>query len=513
MNALAPHVRHTLASAILVTLAATIMACGGRQNGGGDGCPSLRESMSGNAVAGAISCYAQMPVTDGAALCRATLGRAASLPPDALQEAVSCTLAAGERSDGAEVAAALMLVQDEAAKVRAIANGFDPHFDRGLHGNSFAASLTTEAQIALGRVLDDLTTGAQRAIVGTALSYRMAGLLPFCGEHVGLLDADDPAVASYARLIDVDSGEPLNETQRWALATAGRWTAANVVACYQREQSGCEDWDGGSPLLLLANPNVPSADSRDASDVVAIMRNDSHDPDTIRALTTWISSADYPNRAGIINSIMLDMTDPGKELADRMAIANAASAAMCDYGRVRDLYQRSRARGFDGTRTATGVWPTYIRTCFEQHWAPADMAMALAAGSRLNVTPSFRAEIRARLAEETADGSCADFEGLADIAYNSRTTNVPMTGRGVVEVARISGACADRFDARIRRIAADDSEHPEGRLAAVEWMLEQGDDSGCSHIGDAMRWHVAEREEGPGREAEELAGELRGRCR
>ena len=493
---------------LFVALAAGALAiagCSGPQSGDGDGCPRITERMGAGEMTNGLACWAARPAEEGAPVCREALAMALSMPPDALEVAVGCTLAANERTDGPLIAELMHTVREDADRVRAASNGL-AFLNRDIHGNGFAVALSRAAQTAMGDQLAGLTEEAQQVVVAVALGYSLNPLMSYCGPYVQSLDEDDPALSSYAR--SIDTSQDLDEGERWALAVSGEWSGADILDCFDGE-GGCDGWDGQSPLELLEHAEEVG-EANAPSRAVDLLRNEDLG-EAADAVAHFVSSADYPMRGNYINTLMNDMTNPDRPETNRRAIAMGATGRMCSFEQMRQYFRRAVSTYEDGLDNPDTIWAQYVLTCLEE-WDEETMIQALASGSWLMVPQSIRDEIRGRLSLAMEGGSCDDYLELADASLDI-IGQVWMAGIGVVEAARLAGdSCASEFTQMIMDAASDSGAHPEGRLAGVEWLLEQGDDSGCGEISDAMGWSNEELRLGPSEWAEQQAEALRAQC-
>ena len=335
--------------------------------------------------------------------------------------------------------------------------------------------------------------------------------VPIVDAWVDGLDPTDPGVRAYAE-DRAESGETLDETDRWALAASGAWSAADLIRCYNGDQPGCENWEGDSPLGLMAETDVEAGHPGAAQQAIRLLRSEHIDEDSVEGLAAFLGSGSYQNSHAMMNSMMLDLTAMSVPVDRRMAIARAATEYMCAFETAGT--NLVRVPNADPDRlTDTGLpWPTFVAACLERHWQPDDMMAAVSTGSWLGVPPALYDEVHARLRASTDGQACADYLDLGQTAF-ALNLGVPMRGLAWTVAARLGGEmCASTFDDAVRGALADPEGHPESRLAATEWLLDRGDDSGCSRLAEIMRWRDEEVNEGPGPWAEAHHEALNSRC-
>ena len=502
----------SMRSLSLATAAGALLLCAGcsgpqNTDNAVDGCQTYDASMSASALSSAVLCHAATPSDDSVALCRAALGRAGSLTEEALTAAAPCLLNAQDRADGAIVAEAFLGVHDTESKVIALANALSPSFDESVHGNTFAVALSRDAQRGLGEALGGLNDTARDLIVATALTFNLDPLSGYCTPYIQDIPSTDPILVNYAA--GINQQQPLNSTELWVLAATGEWDGNDVFECINGEAAGCNDSEGTGLELLAAVTDAggPSAPSQ----ALDQLRLGDITPEEAAAITTFLTTNSYPNRGNYINTILGLMTNIERPLPIRTAIATSATSMMCNWDTAR-VFARNAQTSDPDPNAETSAWRHFVEQCNTSIWTAEDLAGALAQGSWLHVPHSVVADVNARLTVLTEGWTCDQYLSLADVAYSRRDV-VFMAGQGVVSVANVAGdACAGQFTERITAISDDTDGHPEGRLAAIGWLLDHGDSSGCSNISAAMRWYHADLHVGATEWAEEMQAELEPRC-
>ena len=497
--------------ALGLTFAPTLIlfaCCSGSQEAGNGSVSDCAEiAGSASAIEEAAACHAQYD----ASACRDALDQLAGAGPAGATAITRCVLESGERSDGIWLADAIASV-DSTETLVALGNQFGDSFDVGVHGITFSASLDDEASVSFGGVLGDLEPAARAVIVSLALSYRMDPLSEYAAPFAEDIDEDDPGVRVYAEQL-AESGGPFDEAERRVLITSGVWTADEVLDCFSGEQPGCENWEGESPLEVLADEEEIDIGAGPAPNMaLRLIRSDDITPEAVTALARIIGGAPYANRAAIMGSMMLDMTDSTFPRERRQAIARAATEAMCTYDMLESYLLRAPTSDPDRFDDPEAPWPTFVQLCAERHWSPDDLVSALSAGSWLGVPRDVYAAFRTQLEEGAEDLSCDEYHAMGIVAYD-RTPWILMRGTAHVVVANLAGErCDALMGSYIEDVADSGDEHPEARLAAIEWLLERGDDDRCSRIDSILDWHHEGYRTGPGEWAEALGAELEERC-
>ena len=488
--------------------ALALFACSASQEAGAGGASDCDPIGGSNAaIEEAVACHSQFDV----AACRDATAVLPTAGPDAAAAIAGCVLGASERSDGVWFADAVASVSSSDALV-ALGNLFDGAFDVGVHGITFSASLDAEASAALGGVLGDLEPTARAVVVSLALSYRMDPLADYAASYANDIRDGDPGIRIYAEQL-AESGGPYDEAARRVLIGSGVWTADEVLDCFSRREPGCEDWEGESPLAVLAEEGEIDIGEGPAPNVaLRLIRSGDIEPEAVTALAQIIGGAEYSNRAALMASMMLDMTDSTFPRERRRSIAMAASEAMCRYDTLEDYLLRAPTSDPDRFDDPAAPWPTFVQRCAERHWTADDLVSALSAGSWLGVPRDVYAGFRVQLEAAATDLSCDEYHAMGIVAYG-RTPWILMRGTAHVVVANLSGSvCDPLMTSYIEDVADSNDEHPEARLAAIEWLLERGDDDRCSQIRSILDWHHEGYGTGPGAWAEALGDELRERC-
>lgn len=503
-----PALRRALALLSLSALA----ACGGPQRGGAnaEACRAPSASMNARALDDAAACWAQDATPEAAPTCRTAISVAPQLSGQAAGDFAACVLAAGERADGAWLGELLAGLSSDA--LLGALEGAARTYDASVHGNSFAAALPASVQDVLGPRLGELSEGTREWIVSTALGYALHPLAGYCGPYVRSLDVDDPGVAGFAR-IAAASNDTLDESERWALAASGEWSAADLIACHAGEDARCADWAGESPLALMAEVEVEAGNGMAPQRALGLLRSGGTEPIETEGLTRFLSGADYAQRTTMVNAVMIDMTDEDTPLETRMAMARGASPAMCAVGVVVETMLRAHADP-ETLVDATRPWPSFVSTCLEQYWEGPEIGPFAASGSRLGVPPELYDQVVRAFQAAVADAECSELVALTSDAVQRVGNRALQSGMVWVHAARATdGRCDAAFEDRIVAVSRDPVAHPEGRLTAVEWRLDRGDDSACEEIAPAMEWYHEDLREGPSPWSESHAQELRRRCR
>ncbi len=485
-----------------------ILACGASQEAGAGSASDCAEiAGADSAIESAAACHAEFDAEP----CRDAIDLVGTAGPAGVSAIASCVLISGERSDGQWLADAIATATNDEQLI-ALGNQFGDSFDTGAHGITFSASLDDEASAALGGVLGDLETEARATIVSLALSYRMNPLSEYAAPYAEDIADNDRGVRVYAEQL-AESGEPLGEAERRVLIASGVWDAEDVLDCFSREMPGCEDWEGESPLVALAEEEEVEMGSGPApNQALRLLRSGDIDAESATGLARIVGGAEYANRSNIMGSMMLDMTDANFPIEIRRAIALGATAPMCTYENLEDYLLRAPTSDPDRFENAESPWPTFVQTCAEKHWNADDLLSAVSAGSWLGVPRDIYDEFASDLRSQSQGLSCDEYHAMGIGAYG-RTPWLLMRGTAHVVVADLGGSSCEAFlSTFVEQIADSDDEHPEARLAAVSWLLEQGDDSRCSDVTSILDWYHDGYRQGPGAWAEALGEELNGRC-
>src|SRR5690606_30984390 len=106
---------------------------------------------------------------EAAAMCRKVRDVANRADAAGLRDAALCVLGVDERSDGAWLAELIATVADRPDAVDGLIEAMGVEFDAAVHGNTFTAGLTRQAQHALGERLAGLPPELRAALVSIAL--------------------------------------------------------------------------------------------------------------------------------------------------------------------------------------------------------------------------------------------------------------------------------------------------------------------------------------------------------
>ncbi|MFT6395559.1 MAG: hypothetical protein ACJAYU_000301 [Bradymonadia bacterium] len=492
----------------LIPALTLVLACGASQEAGAGSASDCAElAGSDAAIESAAACHAVFDAEP----CRDAIDLVGTAGPAAVSAIAACVLSSGERSDGQWLADAIATATNDGQLI-ALGNQFGDTFETGTHGITFSASLDDEASIALGGVLADLEPEARDTIVSLALSYRMNPLAEYAAPYADDIADDDRGVRIYAEQLAA-SGDPLGEAERRVLIASGVWNAEDVLDCFSRELPGCQNWEGESPLVALAEEEeVDMGGGPAPNQALRLLRSGDIDPASATGLARIIGGAEYANRSNMMASMMLDMTDTNFPIEIRRAIALGATEPMCAYERLEDYLLRAPTSDPDRFENENAPWPTFVRTCAEKHWNADDLLSAVSAGSWLGVPRDIYDGFSDDLRAQSGGLSCDEYHAMGVGAYN-RTPWVLMRGTAHVVVAELGGEnCQSFLGEYVEQMADSDGEHPEARLAAVSWLLEQGDDSRCPRISSILDWFHDGYGQGPGPWAETLGDDLRTRC-
>lgn len=485
-----------------------VLACSASQEAGAGSASDCADiAGSDSVIESAAACHSEFDAEP----CRDAIDLVGTVGPSAVSAIATCVLSSGQRSDGQWLADAIATATTDDQLI-ALGNQFGDAFDTRTHGITFSASLDEEASIAFGGVLGELEPEARDTVVSLALAYRMNPLADYAAPYAEGIAEDDRGVRVYAEQLAA-SGEPLDEAERRVLIASGVWNAEDVLDCFSRDLPGCEDWEGESPLVTLAEEEeVDMGGGPAPNQALRLLRSGEIDPASATGLARIVGGAEYSNRASMMASMMLDMTDANFPIEIRRAIALGATEPMCTYESLQDYLLRAPTSDPDRFENADSPWPTFVRTCAEKHWNADDLLSAVSAGSWLGVPRDIYDGFASDLRAQSGGLSCDEYHAMGVVAYN-RTPWLLMRGTAHVVVADIGGsACGSFLATYVEGIADSDDEHPEARLAAVGWLLEQGDDSRCSRIGSILDWFHDGYSQGPGPWAEALGAELEERC-
>ena len=457
-------------------------ACGGRQSVDGGSCPRVREGMAPADQQRWATCVERnAPVATDS--CREALGWSRGLTPVALEAAVRCVLSSGDRADGGAVASVFEGLAADRERAQAAARGLSPHFSAAVHGNTFAGTLSTTGERALGGALGVMEPAARDEVLDLALAQGLHTLVELGLPWLRARDEAPEAIAQYVQQLRDD--QPLSEADRWALAASGRWTAEQIVACSERRVRGCTNWQGENPLALLPADRSTSRPATTTARVMDQIGTAGADAAAVSGILGWISQPGTANRDGMLHAMIGNMLSDGVDRQVRMNIARSATPELCA---TDQLLARATRAGAESVSNGDGVWATFVRGCAERHWAANELLVAVSLGSVLAVPAQLEQELRARLAERAQGVECSALEALGELVVTTQSSRNPLTGRLWVELARASSGCADRFTAAIRGVAGTSGAHPEARLAAIAWLAQRGDRSRCGDISAASSW-------------------------
>lgn len=505
---------------LLFSAVAAAFACGGSQRMDRDAvasaCGDVDASMTSSDLETAAACHRREATDGNAAACREAVELGDVASATTLRDFAHCVMQVRDRSDGVWLADMMYAVRNDGIKLAAVTSVFSETFDVAAHGVTWTSSVDTETQEALGAVLGRLDAPTREAIISLALAYRLQPLATLAAPYVTELDGSDPGVATYAEQL-AESGEPLDENERRVLLTTGTWTAQDALDCYERSNAGCTEWAGISPLEMLAELTPDNIDPGFAStpgNALRALRQPDIDPASARGIAIFIGGAEYANRETMLNGLMLDLTSASTRPEIRLAIADASTAPMCDYDRLGDYVLRARTSDPDRFENPDAAWPTFVKNCAERQWSVEDRFAAAGAGSWLGVPFAFGADIRTTLVEELGESSCDELRALGAAAVE-RTPWVITRGMSDVVAATVGGErCAPLFTEAVSDRYEDRGEHPEVRIAALQWLIAQGEES-CRetrNLDDILDWRHPEYGDDAGPWAEAFAAEIRTAC-
>jgi hypothetical protein len=455
----------------------------------------------------AAMCFAAAP--DGTEGCRSVGQAAATASIDALTTASECVLTAQDRSDGAWIAGLLNDNSADGSRVLAILRTMETGFDESLHANSFAAALTQAGQNAVGRQLGEVSAELRTALVSIGLGYSLSGMIEYCIPYADLLPAGHPGFATLAD--NVDRADGLDQVELMALASSGRWSPQDLVECFDREERGCENWSGVSPLQML--PLTGSTMDANPAPNNAIRRL-GHDPsvnaDDAAAITEWLSTTEYEYAADSANQLVRLATFGEVSSSIRSAIASNASGPMCEGEMLRGFAMQVADHSVYGVE-ASHPWSVLLTTCSETQNGE-DLVETMASGWTISLQQARYAVLATRLQTLLADVSCSDAVSLAQQIEGQSTISSTIRMASVVVFDAVGERCMSDFESELESIVGDSSQHPDTRLAAGVALARNGNDAGCSRVTSIMNWREPELDYGPGARAEARADELRDAC-
>ena len=496
-------------SALTLTLLLPLFGCGATQGADDEGCGPVLAGQSTEEAASRIACFAGRPANEAAAGCRGAADHATTLEPARLGDAVRLVLGAKVREDGAWLAGLLGTVSGDAARTEAVVTAMAGAFDFGVHGNSFAAALGSTGQTALAGQLAKTPESFSRQVVSLGLSSGLGGLVAAAPEVVAALPSDDPGLASYAEQI-AGSTAPKSATERSILVKTGRWTPTEILRCFKRERPDCSAWEGPSPLQLFAQVRVTKGQT--ASDLVSLMRSGQLDEASAKAVVVGVTTGEYPNRAAMTTSLLLDMTDSTVPEAMRRVIATTPSPGACSLDKVSSLFSRMRAVASHGQAKDTEIWESYVTSC-KPLWTLDELAGAVAVGSHLGVSEAFGQSLRSELKGRAGEVSCEAATGWVASAKERLTVSPMFAALPAVALTVAPESCRGTVTAAVNALVTDERAYGEARLAGIEAMAATGDKRGCGKVQSALSWRDPETRQGPGGWAESAAGRIRGLCR
>lgn len=455
----------------------------------------------------AATCFAAAP--DGMEGCR-SVGQAASVASiGALTAATECVFTAPERTDGAWVAGLLNDNASEPQRVLAILRAMESGFDESMHANSFSAALTLAGQSAVGRQLGEVSPQLRAALVSIGLGYSLTGLIEYCIPYADLLPAGHPGFETLAD--NVDRSDGLDQVELMALASSGRWSPQDLVDCYDRDERGCENWTGMSPLQMLPLTG-PTMEANPAPNNA--IRRLGHDPNITdadaAAVTEWLANTEYEYAADVANQLVRLATFGDVSSSIRSAIAANAAGPMCEGQMLRGFALQVANHAVYGV-DESHPWSQLLTTC-SQSQQSQDLVETLSAGWTISLQQARYAVLATRLQSLLAEVSCDDAASLAAEVRGQSTISSTIRIASVVIFDAVGDRCFASFESELESIVGDSSQHPDTRLAAGVALARNGNNVACSRVSSIMNWREPELGYGPGARAEARADELRDAC-
>jgi hypothetical protein len=486
-----------------------LMACGGASSLSGGACPEPSARLQGAALEGAAACWSTATPTRSDACRQTALDAAAS--PTLAGTLARCVLTAADRLDGAWLAERMNAVHQRPEALRALVEAMPDAFVADLHANSWASSIGAGAQRAIGGLLPSLSEPARRLIVSLTFTWALSPLDEACQPWVRELPPDHPAVASLAE--QAFQGDGFDETERFALAATGRWSARELVDCFERRQNGCSSWSGESPLALLeltaeemdANPGPTNALRLLQSGSVGSRAEAGQ-------ITRWLTRTRFPQQELAATTLLQVATDGRVVEEVRMGVAEQAAGLMCTGQALAGTGPRMVTSEDLEPPAATSPWPTLVNACLPSMGAD-DLVHAFTAGGALSIPDALRVRMREALAATPDAASCSEVAALASAAA-SWARGGQHAGSAVAEAAlALNTSCGDTWRAPLRQVLNDSTQHSWTRINAGLALVRLGDRTPCNQVDALLRWRDAENGWGPGARARALADELRSACR
>lgn len=492
---------------VLCLATMSIVACGSKQDGGmsdGRECPAV----SGEGMTSADwNAWAQCTTRAGTAAngeaCGAALRWSTSATPAALHAATTCVLDSEDRANLTYIGDGLHGIAFEEDKIVAIASALPRHFRPDRQGNILAGSITENGQLALGRVLGQLDDDAVELLFQFALRHNLRLLAGYFDDYEGAAalraSADQELVDQFAQQISND--HEYGETERWALARSGTWSADDIIRCHTRNLRGCDEWDGERPMSLLDASAARGEDPRTPGMIVTAASLEGSSRDDAAAALRWISQTPSGG-SGQLRSMINGMTTPAFRDDFRYGVALAATEQLCAVPLVSHAARRASA---DENKAQTNVWNTFLTRCNDEHWTWRDRLELISIGSALEAHSRVLNAIAGAAETTLADATCAELHTAADEIYVAQSSfDRPMIGLVYGVATDLRSDCFDALHADLSRVAGDSSEHPESRFKAIEMLAEHGDNQFCLSRSSIRAWTPGEDQPGFTPLAEEL---------
>lgn len=493
---------------VLCLATISFVACGSKQGGGmsaGGDCPALTaEGMSNAAWNAWAQCTTRAGAAANSAVCGEALRASRSATPAALHAATTCILDSENRADITYIGDGLHGIAFEDDKVVAIAEALPGHFNPERHGNILAGSITENGQLALGRMLDQLDDPAVELLFNFSLRHNLTLLAGHFDNYDGAAtlraSADPVLVDQFARQISND--HDYGETERWALARSGIWSADDIIRCQTNNLRGCDNWDGERPMSLLDEATERGSDARTPGMIVAAAGLEGSTREDAGAAVRWISRTPGSGGAGQLRSMINGMTTPSNREDFRYGVALAATAELCAVPLVSQAARRASA---DDDQSQTNVWNTFLTRCNDAHWTWRERLELSTLGSALHAHRRVLEAIVSAAETTSSEVTCSQLHTAADEIHTAQQAyDRPMIGLVYGLAADLRTDCYDAFRADLRRVAGDSAEHPESRFKAIEVLAEHGDNQFCSSRSSIRSWTPGEDQAGFTPLAEEL---------
>jgi hypothetical protein len=484
---------------LLCVFAMLVIGCGSKQSGSSspaESCQSIGEGITSEGWDRWARCTRAQGAAADDASCATALRWAQSATPNALAAATACVLRSENRSNITYIADGLQDVAFSDEKVIAIAGGLTDHFSERKHGNILAGALTESAQIALGRVLPQLDETTAHVLFRFALRHNLTYLAASFDdyEHAQKFRAelDDEMILQFAQ--QVKSDHTLSETERWALAESGVWSAHDIVRCQSEQLRGCDGWEGDQPLKLLDESENRGENARTPGMIADAITRDGVTREEVGAGLRWLSSSENSNAIAHLRTTINNMTNPSRSDDFRYGVAVAATGAICTPSLVVNASRRAVS---DDDQTATSVWNTFLQQCLSEQWSWQDILYVLSIGSDLHAHEDVYTAIVEASAPALDGVACEGIESISQRIYEeTQAYDRPMTGLVFGHAGAGRPDCVPALNDELTRVAGNAEQHPEARYLAIEVLANSGDLSMCSALGSVSEWSPGEDEPG-----------------